>query len=261
VLTTLAVLLTLRASAQVAQTETGEINGAKYKILFPDAWNKKLVVYAHGYEFTGSPSGIDNAQFGSGLTPILEAGFAVAASAYRDQGYVIPEAIEDSESLRQKFIALYGKPDSTFVVGHSMGGGISIGIVEKYGASYHGALPLCPLSSKPYVQTRKEFDLITLFNALFPGLLPPMREIMDPAIPAPPISELFKKMGAMGETLQKDTLSAVMLAARFDLRPKDLPFAVLFGHNVLKDLAVKSAGNPFDNRNTVYSGFADDWVK
>jgi pimeloyl-ACP methyl ester carboxylesterase len=83
---------------------------------------------------------------------------------------------------------------------------------------------------------------------------------MDPAIPAPSMPELFGKMGAMNEVLQKDSLSAKMLAARFDLKPKDLPFTVLFGHNVLKDVAVKSGGNPFDNRNTVYSGFADDWV-
>ena len=259
-LTTLVLLSSIIACAQVSKTETGEINGARYKILFPATWNKKLVVYAHGYEFMGSPSGIDNAQFGARLAPILNEGFAIAASAYRDQGFVLPDAIEDSEALRKKFIALYGKPDSTFVVGHSMGGGISIGIVEKYGANYQGALPLCPLSSKPYVQTRKEFDMITVFNALFPGILPPMSEIMNPAIPATPASELFGKAGPMGEALRKDSIGARMLAGRFDLKPGDLPFAVLFGQNVLKDVAVKSGGNPFDNRNTVYSGFADDWV-
>jgi hypothetical protein len=38
----------------VAKTDTGTIKGAGYKILFPQNWKGKLVMYAHGYEFVGS---------------------------------------------------------------------------------------------------------------------------------------------------------------------------------------------------------------
>jgi hypothetical protein len=39
---------------------------------------------------------------------------------------------------------------------------------------------------------------------------------------------------------------------------QDLPFSVLFGEGVLRDIARKARGNPFDNTNTVYAGFPDD---
>lgn len=35
--------------------------------------------------------------------------------------------------------------------------------------------------------------------------------------------------------------------------------SLMFNENVLRDVAQKSGGNPFDNTNTVYSGFPDDW--
>ena len=38
-------------------------------------------------------------------------GFAYAASAYKRQGLVIKDGIEDSEALRSYFELKYGKPD------------------------------------------------------------------------------------------------------------------------------------------------------
>ncbi len=35
----------------------------------------------------------------------------------------------------------YEFPDSTFITGHSMGGGISLATIEYYPQYYHGALP------------------------------------------------------------------------------------------------------------------------
>ena len=56
----------------------------------------------------------------------------------------------------------------------------------------------------------------------------------------------------------KDSLLAIAFAKRFDLKVGDLPFALFFNENVLRDLAVKTGGNPFDNLNTVYTGFPND---
>ena len=44
-----------------------------------------------------------------------------------------------------------------------------------------------------------------------------------------------------------------------DLKFDDLPFSLFFNENVLRDIAQKAGGNPFDNTNTLYSGFPDDW--
>ena len=54
----------LAASGQnVARIDTGTVNHAAYKILFPKEWHRKLILFAHGYEFMGSPSSINGEQF------------------------------------------------------------------------------------------------------------------------------------------------------------------------------------------------------
>lgn len=258
----LIILLACNAKAQQAKIDSGSINGARYKIIFPPNWKNKLVMYAHGYEFMNSPSAIDNPNLVKSFAPFLDRGFAVATSAYRIQGYALPEGIEDTEALRKHFVTKYGKPDTTFMVGHSMGGGISLGISEKYAANYQGALPLCPLASNPYIQTRKEFDLIAVFNVLFPGLISPLSDIVKTSGNAETktVQQVFASAEPIQKQLMKDSLLAKQLAQNFDLKVKDLPFAVLFGEMVLRDLVKKSGGNPFDNTNTLYSGFPDDWM-
>ena len=160
-------------SAQIKiEEDTGTVENARYKILVPDPWNKNLIMFAHGYEFMGSkPRQSENPAFTTRMQPFLERGFAIAASDYRDQGYVLPQAVDDTEALRKYFIAHYGQPDSTFMVGFSMGGGIALAMMENFSDAYVGALPYCPLSSRPYLQTRKEFDLYATFNGLFPGIV------------------------------------------------------------------------------------------
>ncbi len=251
------------AQVPVSKTDTGIIGDAAYKIIFPDNWKRKLVMYAHGYEFMGTfPRQSKNPQFIENMKPFLERGFAVAASDYSIQGYAIPEGVENTEGLRKYFFKKYGKPDTTFIVGHSMGGGITLATIENFGKNYNGGLPLCPLSSRPYLQCRKEFDIYAAFNALFPGIATPLSEIFDltKTKPATPFSEMMPKvMGIRKAIIEKDSSLGVVFAKHFYLKFDDLPFSLFFNENVLRDIAQKANGNPFDNTNTVYSGFPDDW--
>lgn len=246
---------------QVARTDTGTINGARYRIVFPANWQKKLVMYAHGYEFMGAPAQSKNPDWVKRMAVFLERGFAVAASDYQYQGFALPQGVDDTEVLRQHFVKTYGKPDSTFMVGHSMGGGVSIAVIENYGQAYDGALPMCPLSSRPYLQCRKEFDMYATFNGLFPNIVTSLHTIFD--LSKPYQAQDARSMGARAAEIKKavytkDSLLAVTFAKRFDLKPEDLPFSLFFNENVLRDLAQKSGGNPFDNTNTLYSGFPND---
>jgi len=245
------------------KTEKGAVNGVPYTILFPENWKGKLVMYAHGYEFVGSPRQSQNPQFSASMNPFLERGFAVAASDYSMQGYAIPQGVDDTEALRLHFTKTYGRPDTTYMIGHSMGGGITLAILENYGDKYQGGLPLCPLSSRPYIQVRKEFDLYATFNGLFPGIAPSLSEIFDITRPKPstPFSEMMTKVESIKrKIIERDSVAGVAFAKRFDLKFNDLPLSLFFNENVLRDIAQKAKGNPFDNTNTVYSGFADDWL-
>ena len=245
----------------VARIDTGTVNHAAYKILFPKEWHRKLILFAHGYEFMGSPSSINGEQFLGTAKIFLGKGFAVAASAYGYQGYALPRGVDDTEALRQYFLKKYGRPDSTFITGLSMGGGITLALIENYGDNYLGALAMCPLSSRPYLQTKKEFDLHLLFDAMFPGVLTPLSKILDIHSDFKPagFGDMGPKIEAITKAIATDSVKAAELARQFYLKTGDMPFALFFSEGVLRDAVLKSGGNPYDNTNTIYSGFSNDW--
>lgn len=253
----------MAANAQtVYQTEKGTLSGAAFKIIFPENWQKKLIMYAHGYEFMGSaPRQSENPNFEAQMKAFLDKGFAIAASDYAFQGLALAQGVDDTEQLRKYFIEKYGKPDSVFIVGHSMGGGVTLATIENFSENYAGGLALCPLSGSLYLQCRKEYDIYATFNGLFPGIATPLKDIFD--LDKPYQAQDGRKMFARAMEIKnaifsKDSLLAVAFAHRYNLKPEDLPFSLFFNENVLRDIAIKAGGNPFDNMNTVYSGFPDD---
>ncbi|MFX0557838.1 alpha/beta hydrolase family protein [Maribacter sp. CXY002] len=250
-------------SAQTTvKTESGELNGAAFKIFVPEDWDGKLLMYAHGYEFMGSPRQSENPQFEMRMKVFLDKGFAVAASDYAYQGFALAQGVDDTEALRKYFIEKYGAPTQTIMAGHSMGGGVTLAMLENFGQFYDGGLALCPLSSRPYLQCRKEFDIYATFNGLFPGVVTNLSDIFD--LEKPYLAQDSRKMVAKAQEIKKailakDSILGKAFASRFDLKFDDLPFSLFFNENVLRDLAQKAGGNPFDNTNTVYSGFPDNW--
>jgi pimeloyl-ACP methyl ester carboxylesterase len=262
ILSLIFISISLSAFTQsIARIDTGIINGAHYKILFPKNYQDKLVMFAHGYEPIGTPSQINNPQVSTIAEVFLTRGFAVALSAYAYQGFALPQGVDDTEGLRQYFWNKYGVPDSTFMAGMSMGGGVTLAVIENYGKSYQGALAMCPLSSRPYLQTRKEFEIHVLFDVLFPGVITPLPTIMDIHSTFQPsgFAEMEPKIEAIQKALAKDTIKAAELARQFYLKISDIPFSLFFSEAVLRDVVLKSGGNPYDNTNTIYSGFSNNW--
>lgn len=256
-------LLSSVVTAQsVSKIDSGMVDKVEYRIFFPENWQHKLVMFAHGYEFMGTPAFIKQPYVAGMLKPYLDRGFAVAASSYQYQGFAMPQGVDDTEALRGYFVKQYGKPDSTLIVGVSMGGGVALATMENFDANYQGALALCPFSSRPYLQCRKEFDMYAVVNALLPGLVPKLSEVMDPAAPykAASFPQIMEKSNTIRARLAQDSVIAAQIARRFDVKVSDLPMSLLFNENVLRDLAQKAGGNPFDNTNTIYSGFGDDFA-
>ena len=238
-------------SASVARSDTGRINGAYYHIDIPANWNRKLVMYAHGYETIGTPSASMKATLKSAAQPYLSGGFAVARSAYRRQGWAVAEGVDDTETLRQHFVKTYGKPDSTFIVGHSMGGMITLATIEKYPEHYQGAMPMCPVSAHLYQALQSHmFSMLVTFDALFPNAYSLAKLAAGEARPTPPL-EIAKR-------LRTDSTTAKLFAARYSLRYRDLPGVISFFQEIYRDLSQQAGGNPFDNTNSLYSGFPDD---
>jgi pimeloyl-ACP methyl ester carboxylesterase len=258
--TLLSLFLSFSLFAQTAKRDTGILKGAAYEIQIPANWNKKLVMYAHGYEQPSQPRNVigNNAM----LSVFLEKGFAVARSSYSRTGWALSEGIDETEVLRQFFVKKYGKVDSTFITGHSMGGGVTVATIEKFPKVYNGGLALCPLSSRPYEQTKLAFDGYVVFNALFPDIFPKAADLMSGKVPSV-FPNNFNDMGKAADIiakLKKEKPDALTEFAKHNsLKENDLPFILIFQHIVLTDLAAQMGGNPFDNTNTFYSGFGDDF--
>ncbi len=245
--------------SQNIKRDTGILNGAAYEILMPNNWNKKLVMYAHGYEQTAQSAG--KLYPNDMLKVFLDRGFAVARSSYNRTGWAQQEGVDATEETRQFFLKKYGKPDSTFMTGHSMGGGITVSTIEKFPKNYSGGLALCPLANNPYVQTKAAFDNLLVFNVLFPDVYPKVSDVMSgKAEPLFTDETGMKKKGreiAMKLNLKPELIAAY--AKRVDMKMKDVPFSIIFADGVLRDLYAQTGGNPFDNTNTLYTGFPDDW--
>src|SRR5678809_1151298 len=79
---------------------SGEINGAPYRIRVPDVWNGTLLIFAHGYrDKADHPGEIDNRSAddpatGALIAPLLAQGFALASTAYKDNGWATGDGIQ-----------------------------------------------------------------------------------------------------------------------------------------------------------------------
>ena len=234
--------------------DTGRIEGVMYRIIFPPDWNHNLVMYAHGYESPQSPVNSlrsVSSRRDMGFKPFLDRGFAVARSAYSKVGWALPEGVDETEALRKYFFDKYGKPDTTFIVGHSMGGGITVATAENFSGYYQGALPLCPLAGRPYLQIKMALDMNAVVAAAFPGTMPSLVSVTNGT--APPLD-----LTLLRDAISKDTLLAWQIARHFELKMKDLAIVVGWNDGVLRDVSKQAGGNPIDNSNTLYTGLSND---
>jgi pimeloyl-ACP methyl ester carboxylesterase len=234
------------------QLETGEINGAQFRIDVPENWNGVLLMYCHGYSPVAGKYSQDPPN--PLVKAILDKGFAVAQSGYAAGGWAIEEAVLDTQTLRRYFVRKYGAPKETLVMGHSMGGFLTMKIMETFPNDYDGGLALCgPLAASQWFMTRRVFDPLVIFAYLFPGALP------DPGKVPPDYKMGPARDAEIQKLLDSQEEKAAAMRRWMDVRTnKELAATMTFFTFILMDLQQRGGGNPFDNRNTVYDGLGDD---
>jgi pimeloyl-ACP methyl ester carboxylesterase len=130
---------------------TGEMTGAAYEIQLPKKWNGTLLIYNHGYR-TAEPAPPDFAPVDHSAVPaggaevagkLLDEGYALAASAFKTNGWDVLDAIAADEALHTFFVDKVGKPDRVYVWGDSLGGLITETLAEKHPEWISGVAPLC----------------------------------------------------------------------------------------------------------------------
>ena len=150
---------------------TGEWQGALYAMYVPASWNGDLVLYAHGWTDPTFPVSLPGY-----IEPfrdiLLTDGYAVAYSSFSKSGMAVREGFKQTEHLLPMFISEFGQPDHVYVIGHSMGGLISVMLAEKDPGKIDGAMPICGIVGGEVMTMDYFGDLRVLFDAYFPDVIP-----------------------------------------------------------------------------------------
>jgi pimeloyl-ACP methyl ester carboxylesterase len=217
----------------------------------PAKWNGILVIYYHGYsEFSVV---FDQAKPNAVAEAFTGAGYAVAQSGFSDSGWVVEQALPETEALRRYTIAHYGQPKETYVTGHSMDGLLTTAAIESYPSRYDGALALCGLLEPTTWAIERGGAIRAAFDYYYPGLLPgpidipasvqfdqPLVEKVLEALPANPKGE-----------------AELMALGRFKTA-EDLADSMVFGSFIERDMQQKIGAPIVDNHNFLYAGGPDD---
>jgi pimeloyl-ACP methyl ester carboxylesterase len=136
-----------------AQKElTGEIEGALYQISLPEQSNGKLVILAHGYRPESLPK---SASYGAGnVLPqtLLDAGWTLASTSYRRNGWIMEDAGADLVNLRNFIEAEVMEPAAVYLMGNSMGAGVITWLSENHSELFDGGLCLGAYVYGPIVE-------------------------------------------------------------------------------------------------------------
>ena len=244
----------LLASFTFAKTEFGALQGASFRIDVPEPWNHILIVYYHGYSAEHAGTKFDPQQ---PANPVLQAllnhGYAVIQSGYSKGGWAVEQALPETEALRQYFVEKYGTPMQSYVAGHSMGGFLTAATIESHPERYVAGLDLCGAVASPIRLMTPAFDQLVVFDYYFPGALPPPNRIpADFSVSPELIKRLVKRLNA------KPAAAAIVRRLANAHANDQMAQAVAFVTYVIGDIEQRAGGNPFDNRNTIYTGTGAD---
>jgi pimeloyl-ACP methyl ester carboxylesterase len=153
-------------------------DGATYLIEVPPNWNGTLFLYSHGYVVPGESNPALDA--GDPLTRffMLSSGFALAGSSYVHAGWAIQEALLDQIAVLDIFKSSVGEPKRTIAWGHSLGGIITAGLIQRHPDRFNAALPMCGVLSGGVATWNTALDSEFAFKTLFAPHLPAL-QIVD----------------------------------------------------------------------------------
>jgi len=123
-------------------------DGAAYKLQCPaGAWNGTLFLYSHGYVVPGTNNPATDV--GDPVTGawLLNHGYALAGSSYATTGWAIQQALPDQINTLNRFAGTFSQPTHTIAWGHSLGGIITAGLIQRYPSRFSAALPMCGVLS------------------------------------------------------------------------------------------------------------------
>lgn len=265
-------------AAQADCHEGRDAHGAWLLVAMPRAWNRRLIVHAHGGPRLGAPQAGDSAEDLDRFAVMVRAGYAWIGTTYRRGGYGVRMAAADTDHARRVFWARWGRPERTLLHGQSWGGNVAAKAAELYAldldgrANYDGVLSTNGLLYGGTHGYGFRADLRAVYQyycrnhpapdepqyPLWQGLPADARMTRDElrarvdactGVDTPPA----RRTPAQAARL-RDILAVTGVAER------QLVAHLAWGTFHFRDLVQKRLGgrNPFDNARTAYRGSHDD---
>jgi pimeloyl-ACP methyl ester carboxylesterase len=247
---------------------TGKLNSVPFFLRVPKNWNKKGIIWAHGYESptNRAPTRVSEIAEYPISDGFLGQGFAYTGSAYAKTGYAVESAIKESIKLRE----LLGKlgVETSYVFGLSMGGNVGMGLIEKYPKAFDGALLMCGVVSgwerqiEHMIDFRLVYDYFTTNldrSTQLPGRDDPLK--VDAANISSTIQNAVTQLFARASSGENAAIAASAQIAAVTGVPDD-PISFFTTLNVfavgLNDYLATAGGNGYSNVGKNYRGSQDD---
>lgn len=252
----------LQAETQFIQGTTGP--GALYEFAVPNNWNGVLAVYAHGVVSPFLPVALPGGDFKLLRDALLDQGVAVAYSSFSENGFAVKDGEQRTHQLLGLFKSKVGIPSRTYILGHSLGGAIAMGLAEKYPSQYDGALPMCGFMGGSVPELTYLANVRILFDALFPGVLPGDAFDIPPDLAANPGPALAAAQAALVAGFSTGKTQQLFLFAKLPAsNPVEIVQSALIalGFNLIftNDLLARTHGHiPFDNTMIDYGPVGPD---
>lgn len=244
--------------------------GAHYLIVMPARWSGVLVVHAHGGPSLGEPQARRADEDIKRWAITVREGHAWAGSVFRQGGFAVATAAEDTERVRRIFVDHVAKPRRTLLHGQSWGAMVATRAGEMFPKSWDGILLTSGVVAGP---TTYDFrlDLRALYQHLCNNHPRPSEPPYPLAIGLPADSKLTNAeltqradecLGVRKPAAQRTPVQAQKLKTIVDVLkiPENSVISHLnWGTFTLRDVVQKNGGvSPFGNEGVRYVGSSDD---
>jgi pimeloyl-ACP methyl ester carboxylesterase len=241
-----------------------------YLIVMPAQWSGVLVVHAHGGPVLGPPKATRADEDIQRWAITVREGHAWAGSVFRQGGFAVTTAAEDTERVRRIFVDHVAKPRRTLLHGQSWGAMVATRAAELYPKSWEGILLTSGVVAGP-ANYDFRFDLRALYQHLCgnhprpeepPYPLPIGLPADSKLTPAELAARADECLGVRKPAAQRSPEQARKLKTLADVLK--IPESTIMSHLNwgtfnLQDVVAKNGGlSPFGNEGVRYQGSTDD---
>ena len=160
----------LAAPAPPARHEGPLPHGGTWVADVPTNWNGTVLLFSHG--FNAGPANPARNNTRQGRDWFLEHGYALLGSSYRSVGWSLEDAVPDQVATLAAFKTKVGTPKRTIAYGESMGGLVTLGLIERHPDLFDGAMPMCASVA----------GVIGMMNQALDATFT-LHQLVDPALP------------------------------------------------------------------------------